>query len=235
MHRRAHRRETSVTRQIRVLRLVRLALELHRLALSHDIMARLLEIRSTLADRLRTSGGELRVGIFAAQAHADDADGKRREVREGLDRAPWIRDLIPFDAQTLAVLNQAEAQTARSLQRAPDIAEDERRRPPQLHQKTQVIARPGAIAALVRRPGWDRVVARSMEVQAAQSADFAQQLGYVTPDVDSLATRATDALLGNWEADIPEAERNKAHFFSHVRNMCIHIFSIIQSPAFSIR
>jgi hypothetical protein len=183
------------------------------MALSHDIMARLLEIRSTLADRLRTSGGELRVGIFAAQAHADDADGKRREVREGLDRAPWIRDLIPFDAQTLAVLNQAEAQTARSLQRAPDIAEDERRRPPQLHQKTQVIARPGAIAALVRRPGWDRVVARSMEVQAAQSADFAQQLGYVTPDVDSLATRATDALLGNWEADIPEAERKRVSFY----------------------
>ena len=48
----------------------------------------------------------------AAKAHADDAAGKAREVREGLDRAPWIRDLIPFDAQTLAVLNQAEAQTA---------------------------------------------------------------------------------------------------------------------------
>jgi hypothetical protein len=183
------------------------------MALSHDIMARLLEIRSTLADRLRSSGGELRVGIFAAKAHADDANGKRREVRDGLARAPWIRDLIPFDAQTLAVLNQAEEQTAQSAQRAPDIAEDERTRPPQLHQKTQVIARPGAIAALVRRPGWDRVVARSMEVQAAQSANFAEQLGYLTPDVDTLATRATDALLGNWEEDIPEAERKRVSFY----------------------
>lgn len=183
------------------------------MALSHDIMARLLEIRSALADRLRANGGELRVGIFAAQAHADDANGKRREVREGLDRAPWIRDLIPFDAQTLAVLNQAEAQTAQTAQRAPDIAEDERTRPPQLHQKTQVIARPGAIAALVRRPGWDQVVARSMEVQAAQSATFAEQLGFLTPDVDTLATRATDALLGNWEADIPEAERKRVSFY----------------------
>jgi hypothetical protein len=183
------------------------------MALSHDIMARLLELRSTLADRLRASGGELRVGIFAARAHAGDAAGKAREVREGLSRAPWIRDLVPFDSQTVAVLNQAEAQTAKSLQQAPGIAEDERNRPPQLHQKTQVIARPGAIAALVRRPGWDRVVARSMEVQAAQSANFAEQLGYVTPDVDSLATRATDALLGNWEQDIPEAERKRVSFY----------------------
>ena len=183
------------------------------MALSHDIMARLLELRSTLADRLKQSGGELRVGIFAAQAHADDWAGKRREVREGLARAPWIRDLIPFDAQTLAVLNAAEAQTAQKAQQAPDIAEDERNRPPQLHQKTQVIARPGAIAALVRRPGWDQVLARSMEAEATQAATFAEQLGYVTPDVDTLATRSTDTLLRGWEADIPEAERKRVSFY----------------------
>ena len=183
------------------------------MAMSHDVMTRLLEIRSALADRMRASGGELRVGIFAAKAPADDASGKRREVREGLERAPWIRDLIPFDAQTLAVLNAAEAQTAQTLKRSPDIAEDERNRPPQLHQKTQVIARPGAIAALVRRPGWDRVLARSMERQATQSADFAGQLGYVTPDVDTLATRSTDTLLRGWEADIPEAERKRVSFY----------------------
>jgi hypothetical protein len=183
------------------------------MAMSHDIMARLLEIHSALADRLRRSGGELRVGIFAAKAHADDASGKRREVREGLDRAPWIRDLIPFDAQTVAVLNAAETQTAQTLQQSPDIAEDERNRPPQLHQKTQVIARPGAIAALVRRPGWDRVLARSMQAQATQTASFAEQLGYVTPDVDTLATRSTDTLLRGWEEDIPEAERKRVSFY----------------------
>jgi hypothetical protein len=183
------------------------------MAMSHDIMARLLEIHSAVADRLARSGGELRVGIFAAKAHADDASGKRREVRDGLERAPWIRDLIPFDTQTLAVLNAAEAQTAQTLKQSPNIAEDERNRPPQLHQKTQVIARPGAIAALVRRPGWDRVLARSMEVQATQSASFAEQLGYVTPDVDTLATRSTDTILRGWEEDIPEAERKRVSFY----------------------
>jgi hypothetical protein len=183
------------------------------MAMSHDIMARLLEIHSALAERLRQGGGELRIGIFAARAHADDASGKRREVRDGLQRAPWIQELIPFDAQTLAVLNAAEAQTAQTLRQSPDIAEDERSRPPQLHQKTQVIARPGAIAALVHRPGWERVLAHSMEVQATQSANFAEQLGYVTPDVDTLATRSTDTLLRGWEADIPEAERKRVSFY----------------------
>ena len=153
------------------------------------------------------------MGIFAGKAHVDDATGKRREVQEGLRRAPWIEELIPFDAKTLAVLNQAEAQTARALSPATDIAQDERARPPQLHQKTQVIARPGAITALVHQPGWDRVVAQSMETQAEQSAKFAEQLGYVTPDIDTLATRSTDALLRGFEQAVPEAERKRVSFY----------------------
>jgi hypothetical protein len=183
------------------------------MARAHDVMQRLLELRSGLTENLRASGGELRVGIFAAEAHVDDAAGKRREVRQGLQRAPWISTLIPFDAPTLAVLNHAEAQTATDSHEATDIAQDERARPPQLHQKTQVIARPGAIAALVRQPGWDVVLARSMEARAQQTARFAQQLGYTTPDVDTLATRSTDSMLRRYELAIPEAERKRVSFY----------------------
>jgi len=183
------------------------------MARAHDVMLRLLELRSSLASQLAASGGELRVGIFAAKAHVDDAEGRRREVHEGLQRAPWIDELIPFDAQTKAVLDRAEAETARDLGAAPDIAQDERARPPQLHQKTQVIARPGAIAALVRQPGWDQAVARSTEAQAEQSAKFAEQLGYVTPDVDTLASRSTDTMLRGFESSIPGAERKRVSFY----------------------
>lgn len=183
------------------------------MARAHDIMARLLDLRTTLGARMHQAGGELRVGIFAAQAHADDAAGKRREVREGLARAPWIRDLIPFDSASLAVLDAAEARAATNQTQTTDIAQDERTRPPQLHQKTQVIARPGAIASLVRRPGWDVALARALEIPSAQSAKFAEQLGYVTPDVDTLATRSADNLLRGYESDIPEAERKRVSFY----------------------
>jgi len=183
------------------------------MARAHDVMQRLLELRSTLDGQLRASGGELRVGLFAGKAHEDDAEGKRREVVAGLRRAPWISELIPFDSTTLAVLNRAEARTATALTPAADIAQDERVRPPQLHQKTQVIARPGAIAALVRQPGWDRIVAQSMETQARQSAKFAEQLGYVTPDIDTLATRSSDVLLRGFEQAVPEAERKRVSFY----------------------
>jgi hypothetical protein len=181
------------------------------MALAHDAMRRLLDLHDQLGDRMQRAGGELRVGIFAAHAQVDDAAGVQQEVRDGLRRAPWIGDLIPFDAQALAVLDHAELHAsdgmdATALTRVAP-------RPPQLHQKTQLIARPGAIAALVRQPGWESVLARAMQTQAQQSTHFAEQLGYTTPDLETAATRSTDTLLRGYEQAIPEAERKQVSFY----------------------
>jgi hypothetical protein len=184
----------------------------------HDVMQRLLVVRRELAPQLREAGGEIRVGLFTGQARVDDVDGRRREIRAGLQRAPWIRELIPFDAQTLAVLERAATETESDGRDATALAKDERPRPPQLHQKTQLIARPGAIAALVRQPGWDDLIARAMRVQSQQSARLAEQLGYVTPELETEATRSGDALLRGFEQALPEAERRRVSFYFTVGN-----------------
>jgi hypothetical protein len=183
------------------------------MALAHDAMLRLLELRTQLAEPIRRAGGDLRVGLFAAHAQVDDAAGRRREVREGLRRAPWIRDVIPFDSATLAVLDRAEAVAAADGKDATALAVHEAPRPPQLHQKTQLVARPGAIAALVRQPGWDEVLARTIEAQSQETARFVEQLGETTPDLDSVATRAADLALRGYEQAIPEAERKNVSFY----------------------
>jgi len=185
------------------------------MALQHDVLSQLLEIHARLGDEIARAGGDLRVGIFGAKSQVNDAAGRAREVREGLERAPWIRDLIPFDAATLAVLDRASAQAANGDD-ATKLAHDEQPRAPQLHQKTQLVARPGAIAALVRQPGWDEVLARSMRVQSQQTAQLAEQLGYVTPDVESDAVRTTDAMLRGFEQTQPESERKRVSFYFSV-------------------
>src|SRR5205814_7452859 len=116
-------------------------------------------IRDSLTSTMRESGGALHIGLFAAQAPADDATGRLREVRAGLARYPWIRELIPFDDKTLAVLSQVEHQIANDGRDATKIATNEKPHPPQPHRKTQIIARPNAIAALLRQPGWDVMLA----------------------------------------------------------------------------
>jgi hypothetical protein len=179
----------------------------------HDVMTRLLVLRQQLAPQLREARGEIRVGLFTGQAQVTDAEGRRREIRAGLQRAPWIRELIPFDAQTLAVLERAATQTEADGRNATSLAKDDKPRPPQLHQKTQLIARPGAISVLVRQRGWDDILARAMQVQSQQTARFAEQLGYVAPEVEAEATRSADTILRGFEESLPEAERKNVSFY----------------------
>lgn len=182
------------------------------MARAHDVLTRMLALRDSLTPTLRASDGELHIGLFAAKATADDASGRLREVRDGLARYPWIRQAIPFDDRTLAVLDSGERAIS-SKRDATDIAKDEKPHPPQPHRKTQVIARPDAIAALVRQPGWDRILADVMRVQATQTATFAEQLGAEQPAVDTADTRRTDDIMKRYEASIPAAERRRLSLY----------------------
>ena len=183
------------------------------MARAHDVLLRVLALRDSLTPALRQGGGDLRIGLFAAHATADDAAGRLREVREGLARYPWIREVIPFDDKTLAVLSQVERQIASDGRDATQMAKDEKPHPPQPHRKTQVVARPTAIAALLRQPGWDVMLADAMRVQSRQTATFAEQLADAHPAVDTAATRRAGEMMRGYEASIPEAERKRVSFY----------------------
>lgn len=182
----------------------------------YDVMRRLLEIRARIATQLAVGGGELRIGLFSARAPVSDVAGRIAEVRDGLRRAPWIREVIPFDDATLAVLDRAVVQTGADGKDATAMAKDATPRAPMLHQKSQLIARPGAIAALVRQPGWDDLLLRAMQTQSRQTARFADQLGFVTPDVDSAATRSADAMVRGYERSLSDQERTAVSFYFSV-------------------
>jgi len=183
------------------------------IALERDILRRLLAIRAHLAAVPNEAVGVLHVGVYASSTPVTDVDRRRAEVRAGLARAPWIRDLIPFDATALAVLDRATAQASQADSSATRLAQDEVPRAPQLHQKTQLIARPGAIAALVRQPGWENVLAQSMHDQARQTVRLADAIGAPLPPVDTAAARAADALLQGYERSLGEADRKRLSFY----------------------
>jgi hypothetical protein len=181
------------------------------MALAHDVLQRLLELREQLAPQITATRGDLRIGLYAARATANDATGRLREVREGLARAPWIRDVIPFDDRTLAAMDRVEREVAADSRRTSAAREDTR--PPQPHRKTQLVARPGAIAAFVRQPYWDDMLADAMRVQSQQTARFADQIAYAAPPPDTAATRRADEMMQGFERSLSEAERKRLSFY----------------------
>ena len=183
------------------------------LALERDVMQHLVRIRQRLAASPNEAFGVLHVGLYASTAPITDVSGRIREISEGLARNPWIRDVIPFDSSALAVLSRANAQAGRSDAAATNIAQDMKPRAPQLHQKTQLIARPGAIAALVRQPGWEDVLAQTIRTQARQTARLADAIGAPSPPADTAAVQAADARVQGYERSLTPADRRRLSFY----------------------
>jgi hypothetical protein len=183
------------------------------MARAHDVLLHMLALRDSLTPTMRESGGDLHIGLFAAHASADDAAGRLREVRAGLARYPWIRQVIPFDDKTLEVFDRVEHQITSDGRDATQLTRDEKPSPPQPHRKTQLVARPTAIAALLRQPGWDDILADAMRVQSRQTASFAEELGDTHPTIDTAATRRADEMMRGYDASIPKAERSRVSFY----------------------
>ena len=113
--------------------------------------------------------------------------------------------MIPFDAQAMAVLDRATAQAGHAQAETPAIAQDEKPREPQLHQKTVFIARPGAIAALVHQPGWENALGQAIRAQSQETTKLAEGNGSVQR-ADGAPPRGADSLLQRTNV----AERSRA-------------------------
>ena len=187
------------------------------LVLERKLLARLIELRRDIARRANGTG-TLHVGVYAGSADATDIAGRLEEVRAGLRKYPWIREMIPFDAQAIAVLDAATIAAGRMEASRPQIAKDEKPRKPQLHQKTVFVARPGAIAALVRQPGWEDALARALRMQAEGTARLTDQIMTEAPRPDTVAARRTEDLLGRYERSLSEADRKRISFFFAIGN-----------------
>ena len=72
-----------------------------------EVMLRLLEVRQEFTNEIKKAGGELRVGLYTAKEDVNDIAQQSRAVRAGMDRYPWLHDLVRSRRGVLAVLDSA--------------------------------------------------------------------------------------------------------------------------------
>ena len=177
--------------------------------LAREVLARVLEIRADLSASLQASGGELRVGLFTANAPSTDTLGRLQDMRDGIQRAPWLSDLFPFDVSDLARLRASDARAAASGENATELARDEIPREPKVHQKTQLVARAGSIQALLRQPGWATALASALDAQTRETSEVTAQLDRRSPAIDTVSDRGPEKIMGDFERQMTEADRRK--------------------------
>jgi hypothetical protein len=181
-------------------------------AMQHIVLHDMLDVRDRFAQRISAADGAFHIGIYASRTPVTDVRARFAEVRAGLTHAPWIREMIPLDSAAIVALNNATMQADRT-NAGSILAEDETPREPQLHQKTQLIARPGAIAALVRQPGWEHTLAQTLLAQSRETAHLAEAIAAPVPATDTMAVREADQLLQGYERSLSPEDRARFSFY----------------------
>ena len=179
---------------------------------TQEVFLRFLQLRQELGNEISKAGGDLRVGLYTAKEDVNDVAQQMRAVRAGMDRYPWLRDLLPLAPGVLAVLDSAPAVLERNGYRPFVLGRDEVARLPQLHRKTQFVADSAALVRLAARPEWREVAIQSM-IARAQQAQRGTRTGLYDDTVSTAAAAATATLLKAYLASRPPADSARMSFY----------------------
>lgn len=112
-----------------------------------ELASRLVEVRALLAPVLASTGGEIRVGLYALEVRDDAFTDRVKGWEAAFAATPFLRDLMPFTESLMPVARWASARPD------PDSAVVGATYP-KLHQKVQFFANREAWDALVTAPEW---------------------------------------------------------------------------------
>ncbi|HEX3157641.1 MAG TPA: hypothetical protein VHQ45_03945 [Gemmatimonadaceae bacterium] len=178
-----------------------------------DVILRLLQVRQEFGEAIHAAGGELRVGLFAPTEDVNDISRQMHEVTVGVERNPWLRELVPFPANVLAVLDSAPAILAAAGYRPFALGRDETPRLPQLHQKTQFLADSAALVRLAGRPEWRAVAVQYLLARAAQTRRGVGTGALAADTLRAALIPAAMALLDAYVAARPPADSARMTFY----------------------
>jgi hypothetical protein len=102
-----------------------------------ELLARLLQTRDMFGDLIEAAGGDLRIGLFTREAPLDDIPAVLAELEAGYRAEPFLREIFPFTPDMGQAL--PTARDGRPSE-ASVVLPEPLPRPPQLHQKIQLIA-----------------------------------------------------------------------------------------------
>ncbi len=178
-----------------------------------DVLGRLIQVGQVYGKQIEQAGGELRVGIYSATEDVNDIVAQAREVRAGLDRAPWLRELVPFDSATLAVLDEVPALLHSAGYSPVAPGRDVTPRLPQLHMKEQLVADEATLAELARQPQWPEILGRLLVARARQTSADADPRGVAAAVAEAGLAEPAEALVKGFEATRTAEQRRHVNYY----------------------
>jgi hypothetical protein len=165
---------------------------------AQELMARVVVAQTIFADYLESTGGLIKVGLYAPEMDAGNTPAKMRAVAATLDDNPWLRTLYGFSSGTIRALReQADELEAAGFNRQYLI--DQEVVTAKLHLKAHLYATPeawdglldGADAEAFLRAYYHGVAEQNLALSEGRAADADMEAlteGIIPPGVKMIET-----------------------------------------------
>ncbi len=175
------------------------------MALSHNVLARLIVLQNQLGPELEAGGGMLKTGIYNPGIGVEDVLGRFKAAYANARRTPFLRRLLPIDTtidSLIVKLDKVMAAAGIAQRAAPGPARGAI--VPKLHLKANFFA---------SGFGWDSMVTRR-EVAGAVQAYVGQLLGGRSArEASDTLSLASQALVEGYLASRPQGDRPRAVYY----------------------
>ena len=175
---------------------------------ANELFTRFLIIQKQLRDEIDAAGGVFKVGIYNMDFDVGDIAGKVRALSEGVAKSDEFRKIFPFAPSVVDIIAKMPEILESEGFKPLHLADDVKKRKPQLHLKAQFFASKRAINTIVPLKEWEAVVRKYIIERAKQVADR-------ETDVDAKALREelneeVATLIAAWSAGLSQKEREEA-------------------------
>jgi hypothetical protein len=135
--------------------------------LQRDLFLRIIAAREALRPQLEQSGGLLAIGLFRVGYGTHNVPAGVREVRNGLRRHPFLREVLPFDRSVWDLFEQSDSLLAALAVAAPTDTADWYH--PKFHLKTQFFGSAEGMREALGRPEWHQFFVRRIRERLHES------------------------------------------------------------------
>ena len=135
--------------------------------LQRDLFLRVIAAREALRPQLEQSGGLVAIGLFRIGYGTHNVPAGVREVRNGLRRHPFLREVLPFDRSVWDLFEQSDSLMAVLAVTAPGDTADWYH--PKFHLKTQFFGSAEGMREALGRPEWHGFFVRRIRERLHES------------------------------------------------------------------
>ena len=176
---------------------------------TNEVFTQLVIIQNGMREEIERAGGMLKVGVYDVDIGVGDQVTKGKFIQENIKNIPWFHQVFPFEPAFYNALETLPDYLEAQGYEPKYLSEDEVKRRPKLHLKSQLFVSDEAFSTLLPLEGWGDLLKQYVMAQA----EVITSETYV--DVRKLREnllKNTNVLVSRWQ-DTLASEKSKRYIF----------------------